>query len=417
MKITDFFKQHKIVLQNKRLLVAASAGPDSMALLDMLVNLQREFGFTVFAAHFDHQLRSDSSTETEILQKYCAQNKVELFTGKWNKEEQPQLGIEAAARDARYLFLTNLAYAKQMDYLLTAHHGDDLLENILLKLIRSGNPEEMNSLQSVGKMRGITLLRPLLAYSKQELVEYDQKHRINYVVDSTNQEDETMRNRLRHHVIPLLKKENSNLLINALRFSKKMIQLTELVNEQVADIGQVEPFLGAWRVKTDKLINLSATEKNIFWQKIIWQKYHRRVNENLGTFAVVDYQGYSYLLKNKPEKAVQPFKVALDQPFAFKGKSYLLTTERQATLTEVGNFWLEKNSNFTAGSLIPGKKLILKNGERVKAKKKFAENTVPFALRLRCIAIYAENEPVFVEKCYQKQDFIPAGKRYFLYVS
>lgn len=57
---------------------------------------------------------------------------------------------------------------------------------------------------------------------------------------------------------------------------------------------------------------------------------------------MVDYQGYSYLLKNKPEKAVQPFKVALDQPFAFKGKSYLLTTERQATLTEVGNFWLEK---------------------------------------------------------------------------
>lgn len=155
-----------------------------------------------------------------------------------------------------------------MDYLLTAHHGDDLLENILLKLIRSGNPEEMNSLQSVGKMRGITLLRPLLAYSKQELVEYDQKHRINYVVDSTNQEDETMRNRLRHHVIPLLKKENSNLLINALRFSKKMIQLTELVNEQVADIGQVEPFLGAWRVKTDKLINLSATEKIFFGKKL-----------------------------------------------------------------------------------------------------------------------------------------------------
>ena len=109
-----------------------------------------------------------------------------------------------------------------MNYLLTAHHGDDLLENILLKFIRSGNPEEMNSLQDIGSMHGVVLLRPLLAYSKQELLEYDQEREIDYVIDSTNTEDETVRNRLRHHVVPLLKEENPNLISNALRFSEKM---------------------------------------------------------------------------------------------------------------------------------------------------------------------------------------------------
>lgn len=417
MRIIDFFKQHQIDLHGKKLLVAASAGPDSMSLLDMLVNLQVEYGFTVFAAHFDHQLRSDSAIETEILQKYCESKKVKLFNGKWDKQDQPQTGIEAAAREARYDFLTNIARTEQMDYLLTAHHGDDLLENILLKFIRSGNPEEMNSLQAVGLMHSVILLRPMLAYSKQELVEYDQNHQIDYVVDSTNAEDETMRNRLRHHVVPLLKKENDDLLVNALRFSQKMSQLTEFVDEQVDEVGQVEPFLGAWRIKTEKLDNLAKAEQNIFWQKIIWQKYHLRVNQNLGNFVVVDYQGYKYLLENEPQKIVQPFAVKLNQAFEFNGRHYLLTTEKHSDLTEVGSFWLSGDTNFMAGSLKSGSRLLLKNGERVKAKKKFAEKAVPFVLRSRCITIYANDEPVFVEQCYQKQDFIPDGHQYFLYIS
>lgn len=416
MKIKDFFEQHQIDLQGKKLLVAASAGPDSMALLDMLANLQEQIGFTVFAAHFDHQLRVDSAHETKVLQKYCTQKKIGLFNGKWDKKDQPQTGIEAAAREARYHFLTNVARSEQMDYLLTAHHGDDLLENILLKFIRSGNPEEMNSLQAVGSMYGIILLRPLLAYSKQELLKYDQKHKIDYVLDSTNTEDETARNRLRHHVIPLLKEEKPNLLINALRFSQKMGQLTNFVDEQVDGVGSIKAFLGAWRIKTNKLSALSTVERNIFWQKVIWQKYHRRVNKNLGNFVVDDYQGYSYLFENKPQKIVQPFNIELNRQFEFNGAYYLLTTDRQTDLKEAGSFWFDGDADFTAGSLVPASKLLLKNGQRVKAKKKFAEKAIPFALRSCCITIYAENEPVFVEKCYQKQDFITDGKHYFLYI-
>ena len=226
----------------------------------------------------------------------------------------------------------------------------------------------------------------------------------------------TVRNRLRHHVVPLLKEENPNLISNALRFSEKMSQLTDLADEQLNSMRTVEPFLGAWRIKTDNLNDLSTEEKNIFWQKIIWQKYHRRVNENLGNFEVIDYQGYSYLVENKPQKIVQPFSIELNQQFEFNGAYYLLTTDRQADLKEIGSFWLERDAHFTAGSLVPASKLLLKNGQRVKAKKKFAEKAIPFALRSCCITIYAENEPVFVEKCYQKQDFITDGKHYFLYI-
>lgn len=413
MKIINFFKEHEIELTDKKLLVAASAGPDSMALLDMLVRLRQKLHYQVIAGHFDHQLRKDSEQETVILQKYCAAQKVPLFTAKWDK--QPGVGIEAAARDARYAFLTEVAKAQGADYLLTAHHGDDLLENILLKFIRSGNPEEMNSLQAVGQMHGVVLLRPLLVYSKHELLEYDQKRQIDFIIDSTNKEDETMRNRLRHHVVPLLRKENPNLIANALRFNQKMDELADFADEKIAEIGQVEQFLNAYRISSEKLANLSATERTFFWQKTIWQKYQRRVNQNLADFSVSEYQSYFYLFKKEKWPVVSPKTIKLDQPFIFENRKLLLTVAKRPTEIALGDFWFKENAAFTAGSLMPGQKLLLKNGHFSKAKKKFAENAIPLTLRPCCLTIYADSEPVWVEKTYQNQNWIPDAKHYFLY--
>ena len=418
MKVVDFFRKNGIDIESKTLLVSASGGPDSMALLDMLKNLQAKKNFQLMAAHFNHQLREDSEEESELLKKYCDEKNVPLFIAKWPKEEQPQVGIEAAARHARYAFLTQIAKENKADYLLTAHHGDDLLENILLKFIRSGNPEEMNSLQRVGEMHGVKLLRPLLGYSKDELLQYNQAHRIDFITDSTNQADETMRNRLRHHVVPLLKKENPALIKNALFFSQKMDELIDYVDEKNIAVGQLESFLNvAYRIKSEKLKRLTTKERTFFWQRMIWQKYHRRVNENLGNFAVIEYQNYFYLYKKQNISEVKKQVISLNQPFVFKNRKMVLCTERKAGIKLIGDFWFKPNTAFSVGELTAGSKLLLQNGHHVKAKKKFAENAIPLALRPFCLAIYAENEPIFVEKIYQNQNWIKNGKHYFLYNS
>lgn len=418
MKVVDFFRKNGIDLESKTLLVAASGGPDSMALLDMLKNLQAKKNFQLMAAHFNHQLREDSEEESELLKKYCDEKNVPLFIAKWPKEEQPQVGIEAAARHARYAFLTQIAKENKADYLLTAHHGDDLLENILLKFIRSGNPEEMNSLQRVGEMHGVKLLRPLLGYSKDELLQYNQAHRIDFITDLTNQADETMRNRLRHHVVPLLKIENPALIKNALFFSQKMDELIDYVDEKNIAVGQLERFLNvAYRIKSEKLKRLTTKERTFFWQRMIWQKYHRRVNENLGNFAVIEYQNYFYLYKKQNISEVKKQVISLNQPFVFKNRKMVLCTERKAGIKLIGDFWFKPNTAFSVGELTAGSKLLLQNGHHVKAKKKFAENAIPLALRPFCLAIYAENEPIFVEKIYQNQNWIKNGKHYFLYNS
>ena len=329
-----------------------------MALLDMLKNLQAKKNFQLMAAHFNHQLREDSEEESELLKKYCDEKNVPLFIAKWPKEEQPQVGIEAAARHARYAFLTQIAKENKADYLLTAHHGDDLLENILLKFIRSGNPEEMNSLQRVGEMHGVKLLRPLLGYSKDELLQYNQAHRIDFITDSTNQADETMRNRLRHHVVPLLKKENPALIKNALFFSQKMDELIDYVDEKNIAVGQLERFLNvAYRIKSEKLKRLTTKERTFFWQRMIWQKYHRRVNENLGNFAVIEYQNYFYLYKKQNISEVKKQVISLNQPFVFKNRKMVLYTERKAGIKLIGDFWFKPNTAFSVGELTAGNDL------------------------------------------------------------
>ena len=418
MKIIDFFNEKQIDLENKKLLVAASGGPDSMALLDMLKDLQKKQKFELIAAHFNHQLRSDSEEETRILKDYCQKNEIPLFVAKWAKNEQPKSGIEAAAREVRYNFLTKIAKNETADYLLTAHHGDDLIENILLKFIRSGNPEEMNSLQAVGVMHGVTLLRPLLSSSKQEILAYDKERGISFIVDSTNKEDDTMRHRMRHHVVPILKKENPALIQNALRFSHKMSDLTNVVDEKINEIGTIENFLGqAYRIKSSEIKRLTKDQQIVFWQKIIWQKFHRRVNKNLGNFSVIEYQGFVYLYKNNLEISKKIFTIKINEPFIFNNRKLLLTTKDNMSKKKLGDFWFDCKTEFKAGVLITGSKFLLQDGTRVKAKKKFAEHAIPFALRPLCLAIYADREPIFVENTYQNQNWIKNGKHYFLYAN
>lgn len=414
MKIENFFAKTGIDLNNKKIVVAASAGPDSMALLGMLISLQQKKKIEIIAAHFDHQLRDDSVKETELLAEFCQKHRVKFINKKWQQADEITSGVEAAARKARYAFLTDTVKNENGDYLLTAHHGDDLIENILLKFIRSGNPSEMNSLQEKGMMNGVRLLRPLLSFDKQELLDYDQNNQINFIVDSTNHEDFALRNRLRHHVVPLLKKENPALVKNALRFSHEMTRITELIQNKFSNI-VVEKFLNiAYRVKVSELEVFSATEQTQFWQNLIWQKYHRRVNDNLGNFRLEKYQDYFYLAPQNLSLDTNAFMIEPEKIFSFNNRNFLLTQQSKNDYTLVGDFWAE-NNEFEAGSLKQGAKLLLQNGKHVKNKKKFAQAMIPNFLRQFCLTVYQNNEPIFIEKTYQSQIKSDKFTHYFLY--
>ena len=415
MRIDDFFKVNHLPLAAKTLVVAVSGGPDSLALLDLLYQIKEQYRFRLLAAHLDHQLRLDSFKEEKVISAYCQNKSIELINEKWPKCLQPIVGVEAAARKYRYDFLVKIMRNYQGDYLLTAHHMDDLLENILLKFIRSGNPSEMNSLKAVSKMQGMTLLRPLLNIQKADLLKYDKRNHIPYVIDQTNNEDDTLRNKLRHHVIPLLKKENKQIGQNALRFSKEVSLLTAIADERFAQVDQPEKFSNvAYRLKTSALKELNSEQKQAFWQHFIWQTWHERVNQNLANYTLLVYQGFFYLFKQLPARPANK-EIILDQVFSFNKRKFLLSLKAAEPHKLIGNFRASNKKQFTAGSILPGTKLLLKDGSHVKSKKKFAQSGIPNILRPYCLTIYDGDKVVFIEQTYSNQQVCSGEKCFYLY--
>ena len=415
MRIDDFFKVNHLPLAAKTLVVAVSGGPDSLALLDLLYQIKEQYHFRLLAAHLDHQLRPDSFEEEKVISAYCQNKSIELINEKWPQSLQPLGGVEAAARKYRYDFLVKIMRNYQGDYLLTAHHMDDLLENILLKFIRSGNPSEMNSLRAISEMQGMTLLRPLLNVTKADLLEYDKKHHIPYVIDQTNNEDDTLRNKLRHHVIPLLKKENKKIGQNALRFSKEVSLLTSIVDERFAQFDQPKKFLNvAYRLKTSALKQLNSEQKQAFWQHFIWQTWQERVNQNLANYTLLVYQGFFYLFKQLPARPANK-EIILDQVFSFNKRKFLLSLKTAEPHKLIGNFRASNKKQFTAGSILPGTKLLLKDGSHVKSKKKFAQSGIPNILRPYCLTIYDGDKVVFIEQTYSNQQVCSGEKCFYLY--
>lgn len=405
-RLAAFFAEEGLPLKGN-FLVAASGGPDSMALLDLMRRLPGDF--KLYAAHLDHQLRNDSQKESQVLRAYCHKYQLPLYESVWPKSLHPENGLEAAARDYRYGFLFEVARQVKADYLLTAHHGDDLLENILLKLIRSGIPREMNSLKPVSQRGAVKLVRPLLSVGKADLLDYAEKQGLEYVQDETNFEGITVRNRLRQEVVPLLKKESPDLLENAWHFSREMTAEEDCLDQEAGKLPQPELMFGGWRIP--KAAGQAETELlKVYLENFIQKKYNKRVQldrallakgqgQEKGGLHLSFYQGHYWLYPVK-QPAFSPLEeVSAGQPFFFRGRAYLLSEEKldESPLAEISF-----PGKLFAGSLPVGQRLLLKDGRHVKSKKLYAAAGIPLALRGNCLSLFAGQEAVYVAGCYQQ---------------
>lgn len=427
-KLLTFFEKNHLNLNNKKILLATSSGPDSMALLDMMRQILPNDS-TLIAAHLDHQLRPDSQQESALLKTYCDKYSLPLIDQKWPNNLHPSHGIEAAARNYRYKFLAKIIKNEQIDYLLTAHHGDDLVENILLKLIRSGNVNEMNSLQPIIPFHGALLVRPLLTFPKQELLDYDQKRHIPFIEDATNDEDETLRNRLRHHVVPLLKQESQFLIKNANRFVKTENLLTDAVATYFATLEQPKLKNEILSGKMSALRGMSTEQISLFftwqilknWQRRVYfdsTEFGKQINIQKDGFTLIIYQTKYYLFPTAAVKS-RPLPmqdIAQDKTFVFKNRTLLVSrSEAVSGFERIGNFKAAPNANFKAGSIFAGARLITKNGHHVKPKKKFAAAEIPEVLRNNCLVLITADHICFVENIYANQQFNKNDVIYYVF--
>lgn len=213
--------------ENDNLVVGVSYGPDSMALLDIL---KKKFtSCSIICAHVHHNHRKESDIEKEKLKEYCLNNNIIFEYMKIDSYINNKF-TEDEARKRRYNFFDKILQKYNSNYLFTAHHGDDLVETILMRLVRGSSLKGYCAIPLISKRNNYKLVRPLLYLTKNDILNYCKYNKISYAVDKSNLDDRYTRNRYRNHVLPVLKSENKYVHKQFLKFSTALQENEDFLN-------------------------------------------------------------------------------------------------------------------------------------------------------------------------------------------
>lgn len=239
-QVADFIQHENMLQPGQRLVVGVSGGPDSVCLLDCLNRL----GYRIIVAHLDHQLRPDSSDEAAYVHRIAQSYGLEVKIERQDVGAAVRAGssIEEAARLIRYGFLVRVAKAHDIDVIATGHTADDQVETILMHFLRGAGPSGLRGMLPVTPLEewigipdsiGINLVRPLLETSHKQVLAYCEANGLDPKLDPSNLDLTFTRNRLRHHLIPILETYNPGVKRVIRRMGHLMIGEAELVNELV----------------------------------------------------------------------------------------------------------------------------------------------------------------------------------------
>ena len=230
-KLLSFIRQQNMIQPGDTVIAAVSGGADSVALLFAFYLLKEKLGIQLEAAHFNHHLRGEESDRDEAFVKsLCYRYDIPLHMG-GGEVKAGKKGLEAAARDARYRFFSTLN-----GKIATAHTADDNAETILMHLVRGTG---LKGLGGITPIHG-NLIRPMLTVTRQENEDFLAQWCLSHVEDSSNGEDAFLRNRLRHHVMPLLKAENPKLAENVSQMALRLRQDADYLSSQIGELPDVE---------------------------------------------------------------------------------------------------------------------------------------------------------------------------------
>jgi len=310
------FKQNisaKTLISNgDHILIAVSGGMDSMVLLDILSRFRKDKKMKLSAIHVQHHLRADADEDACLVKSYCDENLIDYYRVDLNpKSRLKNQSIEAWARTERYSHFYSLKEKIGADLILTAHHGDDQVETILMHLAEGSGLDGLKGIREIIK----NTVRPLLPFSKKILETYAIENNILFRNDSSNTDITHPRNFLRHKVIPNWKSQYPNLNSGIQRMTNNINEISEILDYTFKTISE--------RVITKNengniILNLTAftNEPNILKVHLLkyvlndvqWRKFHwRNINyliEYGQTGSVVSICDYN-ILKNRNSLIIQ----------------------------------------------------------------------------------------------------------------
>lgn len=219
-------------LHDKNLLVAVSGGIDSV----VLTHLLHKLNFTISLAHCNFSLRGKESNEDEEFVKQLGEKlEIQTYTIKFETEayaEEKGISTQMAARDLRYSWFQKIAKENNIDYIITGHQKDDVLETFFINLTRGTG---LDGLTGIPEIQG-NIVRPFMIFSRNEILVYAAKKKILWREDRTNSSIRYVRNKIRHKIIPVLKELNPNLLETFFNTLENLKGSQQIVKDRIQNI-------------------------------------------------------------------------------------------------------------------------------------------------------------------------------------
>jgi tRNA(Ile)-lysidine synthase len=195
-------KKNHLIQDHDTIILGFSGGKDSVTLFYLLEELKKDIDFYFIAAYFNHKIRTDSNEEEEWIKNFCSERGIELVIGTKNViafKAREKLNLEHAASLSRYRFFQEVSSRYKNAKVATAHTRSDLTETFFIKLFRGSG---LQGLSTIYSRKENTIIRPLLLFTQEEILSFLQRNKIDFYMDYTNQQDEFLRNKIRHHLVP-----------------------------------------------------------------------------------------------------------------------------------------------------------------------------------------------------------------------
>ncbi|MFY7672039.1 tRNA lysidine(34) synthetase TilS [Tenacibaculum sp. MEBiC06402] len=362
----NHFKQHISenfpFINQKKILVATSGGVDSVVLVHLLHSLD----YKIALAHCNFKLRGkESDLDAELVVNLGNELNCETFVQTFNTAdyaEENKVSIQVAARELRYKWFSDIVNENDIDYIATAHHADDNLETFLINLSRGTG---LDGLTGIPEKNG-KIIRPLLPFTKSDIIEYAQSNSLKWREDQTNSETKYVRNKVRHHIIPSLKELNPSLLDNFSKTVNFLKQSRVIIDEKIEEVlEEIQTKEGdILKFNIEKMLKL----KN---QKAFLFEVFKRYN-------FTEWDNVFELIKAQSGKIIYSKSHVL-----LKDRDYLLLKELKKEDDNISKFYIEEDVEEINNPI----KLSIKNTDKKRTVSKnyvlVNKNLVTFPIILR----------------------------------
>lgn len=250
-KVKETIKKYNMISEGEHILIGLSGGADSVCLLSVLNLLRDELEINLSAIYIDHKIRSDETPfEIDFCKKICDLFNIPIIIKSIDVipyAHNNKISKQEAARELRYSAFYETAYQLKADKIALGHNADDQAETVLIRLIRGSGPLGLSAIPPVRQK----IIRPLIEIERSEIESFLDNHNIGFIIDSSNLTDRYLRNKIRHIIMPELKKINPSVVKTILKtadifrseekyfeilVTKSMMKLISRKNEQSIEL-------------------------------------------------------------------------------------------------------------------------------------------------------------------------------------